>query len=118
MLLEIPVEPIRPGYPYLVSILYPLDFWEAEQLSDGRLVAHFRATVGGALLFAADSDADGIDRDVVERRIDISLPAAATATFAASRVVFDFVRIAAGDGRVVPGLYDFPVRQAVTRNVE
>lgn len=118
MLLEIQVEPIRPGYPYKVSILYPLDFWEAEQLAEGRMVAHFRATLGGELVFSADSDTGAIARDAAERRIDISIPAAATQAFPPSRVVFDFARMTDGGSRAVPGLYSFPVRQAVTRNVE
>ncbi|APH71459.1 hypothetical protein [Aquibium oceanicum] len=118
MLLEIPVEPIRPGYPYLVSLLFPLDFWEVEALATGRMVAHFRLTVGGTLLHTADSDEGAIARDAAERRLDIALPAEATKAFTEARVVFDFARIDPGGGqRAVPGLYDFPVKQAVTRDV-
>lgn len=117
MLLQIPVEPIRRGYSHTIALVYPQSFWDAEAMATGRLTAHFRATVGGALLFAADSEAGTIARDAGDRRLDVTLPAEATAAFAGGRIVFDFVRTPEGGApRVLPGLYSWPVKQAVTRN--
>ena len=117
MLLQIPVEPIRPGYDHTIALVFPEHFWDGEAMGTGRLTAHFRATVGGALLFAADSEDGGIARSIEDRRLDVTLPAGATAGFVTGRVVFDFVRTPEGGAaRVLPGLYSWPVKQAVTRN--
>lgn len=119
MRLSIPVEPIRPGYPYVLTLVLPETFWEAEQLATGRLVAHFRDTVPGALVWQADSGDGSVARDAEACEIVITIPAAATAAFSRAVIVFDLARFGddADDARVVPGTYQWPVRKAVTRDV-
>lgn len=119
MQLRIPVDPIRPGYPYLLLLEFPEEFWEGEQLASGRLVAHFREIVPGPLAWQADSAAGTIRRDAATREIAIDIPAEATAVFSRAAVVFDLVRLGddADEARVVPGTYQWPVRKAVTRDV-
>ena len=119
MRLSIPVDPIRPGYPYLLLLEFPEAFWESEQLASGRLVAHFRETVPGPLIWQADSGDGSIARDAEAREVVIAIPAEATAAFSRAVVVFDLARFGDGadDARVVPGTYQWPVRKAVTRDV-
>jgi hypothetical protein len=117
MMLQIPVEPIRPGHSHTIALVYPQPFWDAEAMATGRITAHFRATIDGPLLFSADSEAGQIVRSPADRRIEVTLPAATTAAFDSARVVFDFVRTPDdAAARVLPGLYSWPVRKAVTRN--
>lgn len=120
MRLSIEVDPIRPGYSYDLTLVLPETLWEAEQLATGRLVAHFRDHVPGPLVWQADSEAGTIARDADAREIAITIPAEATAGFTRAVIVFDIARFddEADDARVVPGTYQWPVRKAVTRDVD
>lgn len=114
------VEPIRPGYEGPpIRIRYSAEFYAAEQLATGRLVAQFRPVVAGDVLFEADTQDNSITREGGDT-IVITIPAGSSAGFSTlSTVFFDFVRID-GDGRrrVVPGQWSWPVRMSVTRDVE
>jgi len=114
------VEPIRPGYEGPpIRIRYSAPFYAAEQLATGRLVAQFRPSVVGEILFEADTEDGSITREGADT-IVITIPGATTANFASlSTVFFDFVRISDdGRRRVVPGQWSWPVKMSVTRNVE
>jgi len=114
--MQFPVEPIAPGYDAPLAIAYPNAFADAVSLDSGVLVAQFRAHVDAAeTLFEARSDNGSIS---VVRGATETLPAAATALMAPdSSVVFDFVRVEGAAKDVVPGLWRWPVRKSVTRNV-
>jgi len=119
--MQFPVEPIAPGYDAPLAIAYPNAFADAVSLDSGVLVAQFRAHVDAAeTLFEARSDNGSISvvRGATETAVTVTLPAAATALMAPdSSVVFDFVRVEGAAKDVVPGLWRWPVRKSVTRNV-
>jgi len=119
--MEFPVEPIAPGYDASLPIAFPNDFADAVSLEAGALVAQFRARVDSDTpLFTARTEDTTITiaRGVAGTLVTVQVPASATANMAPdTSVVFDFVRI---DGAVrdhVPGLWRWPVRKAVTRDV-
>lgn len=111
-------EPIRPQYPIEIRLQYPGELWSAEQMGEGRLVAHFRSAVPATLLFEADT-VDGTIQREAERTIVILLPGAATSLMdCADVVVFDFARFDDGVKRAIPGRVTWPVKRTVTRDVE
>jgi hypothetical protein len=110
-------EFIRPQYPIEIRLQYPQNFWDAEHLGEGRIVAHFRSAVPDALLFEADSLDATIQREP-DRTIAILLPASATALMACTKVVvFDFARFDGSVKRAIPGRVTWPVKRTVTRDV-
>lgn len=120
--MQFPVEPIAPGYDAVLSIAYPKTVADALSLSAGALVAQFRASIddAGAALFEASTTGGSIEVSAgeTETLVTVRLPAAATASFTPDTdVLFDFVRIDGAARDVIPGLWRWPVRKAVTRNV-
>lgn len=114
------VEPIRPGYEGPpIRIRYSAEFYAAESLGSGRLVAQFRASLAGDVLFTADSQDGTIAREG-DDTIVVTIPAASSGVFAdLATAIFDFVRIGAdGVRRVVPGRWSWPVKLPVTRDVQ
>lgn len=111
------VRPIRPGYDAALTISYGVDFWSAEQLDSGRLVAQFRQEVNGPVIATADSDAGTITRPSA-RTITLTVAAADTADMQEREIYFDLIRIADGAQRPVPGRWKWPVRATVTRDVQ
>ena len=109
--------PIEPGYdhdlfigfdPLLFDVLYRAP----------RLVAQFRATIGGPLLATLDS-ADGAIGREEPNTLQIKLPVAATTAFAAlNQVVFDFVGFGETGPEPIPGLFIWPVQIRVTNDVQ
>ena len=119
--MEFPVEPIAPGYDAALAIAYPNAFADAVSLGSGELVAQFRADLDAEdALFEARSDAGtiSVDRGASETTITITVPASVTTEMQPdSLVLFDFVRIEGAVKDVIPGLWRWPVRKSVTRNV-
>src|SRR4051794_40876675 len=104
------VMPINPGYDSdnAITIAYSQTFWDAMGLDSGRLVAHFRKTVPGPLLYEADSEDATILRSGASSVI-IKVPAAASVLFPAPAVLFDVIQIIGGDQNVIPGRWSWPV---------
>ena len=119
--MQFPVEPIAPGYDATLAIAYPNAFADAVSLTSGVLVAQFRASLDAdAVLFEARSDAGSIvvAQGAEETSVTVTIPAASTTGMAPDTdVVFDFVRIDGAVKDVIPGLWRWPVRKAVTRDV-
>lgn len=119
--MDIPVEPIAPGYDAEIAILYPNDFADAVGLGSGDLVAEVRADVDSAVVLFTARTSDNtitIDRGADETEVTMLLPASATAGMTPdTSVAFDFMRIAMGVRDPVPGLWRWPVRRRVTRDV-
>lgn len=121
--MEFPVEPIWPGYDARLRIAYTNAFADSVSLGEGFLVAQFRASLDSETpLFTARTDEATIivARGSERTELTIDLPASATADMAPdTSVLFDFLRIDTGAGvrDVIPGLWRWPVRKAVTRNV-
>ena len=110
------VEPIRPGYDWSTEIGFAADFWDAYDLSTGRIVAQFRRTLEGAVLFEADTGDGSITRPG-GNVLAIAIAGDDSAGFD-TLCVFDFVRID-GDARTaIPGRWQWPVVKQVTRDVE
>lgn len=112
------VEPIRPGYDWLTRIVLSDEFWEAEGLSEGRLVAHFRSSVPGVRLAVADSDAGTIVREDPATLL-VKVAAVDTLKLAGAGIaVFDFVIVGEDDEqRPIPGRWTWPVLATVTRDI-
>ena len=120
--MQIAVEPIQPGYEARLRINYPNEYADPADLENAALVAQFRATVDAdAVLFEARSDAGAITiaRGAEMTTVTLVIPAESTAEMAPDTdVVFDLVRMEGPEPDVIPGIWHWPVRKAVTRNVE
>ncbi len=119
--MEIPVEPIVPGYKASIRLAYLNEAADKASLGEGVLVAQFRETLDSdTVLFTARSDAGTItvERGATETLVTVEIPAAGTADMTPdTSVTFDFIRIDGGAGEVVPGRWLWPVRKVVTRDV-
>lgn len=112
------VGPIYPGYDTddAITITYLQPFWDAMALGSGRLVAQFRKTIPGALLFEADTDDGTIVRSGTS--LIIQVPGASSVGFPSPHVLFDVIQIIDADRNVIPGRWQWPVVPTVTRDVQ
>ncbi|HAE27014.1 MULTISPECIES: hypothetical protein [Hyphomonas] len=119
--MDVPVEPIAPGYDANLSITYPNAFVDAELMDSGELVAQFRKNINDdTAIFTARTDDLTIarTRGAEETEVVVKLPASATSQMEPdTSVVFDFIRIDGAEKTVIPGRWRWPVRKAVTRDV-
>jgi hypothetical protein len=119
--MQIPVEPIAPGYDARLEIAYPNAFADAAQLTQGALVAQFRASIDADDVLFEARTADGtitVARGSDETLVIVTIPSEDTSNMAPDTwVSFDFVRLDGGVKDVVPGQWRWPVRKAITRNV-
>lgn len=111
------VEAIRPGFPFEVRLTYPADFFTAEELATGRVVAHVRPAVPAALAFVLDSADGSIQRET--NRLVLRISAEDSAKLTGGIAVWDFVRISEEEvQRAVPGRWVWPVQRTVTRDID
>lgn len=119
--MQFPVEPIAPGYDAALAIAYPNAFADSAGFGSGELVAQFRADIDAEdVLFEARSGSATItiERGAEKTLVTLKVPAAATTNMRPDAdVVFNLVRIDGAIKDPVPGLWHWPVRKSVTRNV-
>ncbi|MER9961631.1 hypothetical protein NKJ72_11800 [Mesorhizobium sp. M0045] len=107
------VEPIKVGFSITILVGFGQALWDAEQMETGRIRAGFAQ--GGTTFWTADT-LDGTIIRPGSRKLEIALPASATALMAPKPVTFDFVRGQGADARAIPGKFHWPVDIQVTAN--
>lgn len=112
------VSPILAGYDSKIRIKFSQQAWDYLSLGSGRLVSHFRVEIDAEeVLFQADTLTGTIEQGD-DNTITITLPGSETADWEHRSVVFDLIRIVETAKTAVPGIWRWPVRQRVTRNVQ
>ncbi|TIS37500.1 hypothetical protein [Mesorhizobium sp.] len=107
------VEAIKIGFGITIEVGFGQALWDAEQMETGRMRAGFHQD--GVTLWTADTEDGSITRPG-NRKIEISLPASASALMLPKHVTFDFVRGEGPDARAIPGRFHWPVETQVTEN--
>lgn len=105
------VEAIKIGFAITIEVAFGQAFWDAEQMDTGRMRAGF--SQDGAALWTADT-ADGSLARPGNRKLEIALPASASALMLPKHVTFDFVRGEGDAARALPGKFHWPVETQVT----
>ncbi len=112
------VSPILAGYDSKILIKFSQRAWQVMGLDNGRLVSQFRTEIDAEeVLHEADSDDNTIERNPDEHMIMITVPGSASRNWEHRAVVFDLVRMEGTAFQAVPGIWRWPVRQRVTRDV-
>jgi len=110
------VSPILAGYDSTIRIKFSQQAWDVLELGTGRLISHFRSEIEDEEpLFVADSEADSIMRDT--NTVSIIIPGLTTKNWEVRAVYFDMARLDGTSKKAIPGIWRWPVRKRVTRDV-
>jgi len=111
------VRPIKPGYEATIRISYGLDFWTSENLATGRLIAQFRKEISSDVICTVDTNDGSITRED-DAVIVITISDEQTALMLKTHYVrFDLIREDQGVQSPIPGMWKWPVKLTVTRDV-